>query len=112
MKPHKLLSLQLPVWDSNYSDEMLEYFVKSAASYMRALDSVLAFHFPDADERAKNNFKIQCSIYCNAIYETQNLPLSQMKAMEEHAYFSTIPGPQIICIDGLMLLSAILESHA
>ena len=62
MKPHKLLSLQLPVWDSNYSDEMLEYFVKSSASYMRALDSVLAFHFPDADERAKNNFKIQCSI--------------------------------------------------
>ena len=57
-----MLSLQLPVWDSNYSDEMLEYFVKSSASYMRALDSVLAFHFPDADERAKNNFKIQCSI--------------------------------------------------
>ena len=101
MKPHKLLSLQLPVWDSNYSDEMLAYFVKSSASYMRALDSVLAFHFPDADERAKT-ISSSSALYTVMLYETQNLPLSQMKAMEEHAYFSTIPGPQIICRDGLM----------
>ena len=107
----KLLSLQLPVWDRNYSDEMLEYFVQCSASYMRALDSVLAFHFPNTDEREKIIFKIQFSIYCNALYETRNLPYSQMKAMEEHAYFSTIPEPQIICRDGLMLLSAVLESH-
>lgn len=104
----KLLSLQLSVWDHNYSDEMLEYFVKSTAPYMRAIDTVLAFHFPDADEAAKNTFKIQFSLYCNALYEIQNLPKSQMNAMAEHSYFSTIPEPEIICKDGLMLLSAVL----
>ena len=104
----KLLSLQLSVWDRNYSDEMLEYFVKSTAPYMRAIDSVLAFHFPNAGEAAKNTFKIQFSLYCNALYEVQNLPRSQINAMTEHAYFSTIPEPKNICKDGLMLLSAVL----
>lgn len=53
-------------------------------------------------------FKVQYSVYCNALYGIQNLPRSQMKAMEGAA-FSRIPTPQEICRDGLMLLSAVLE---
>lgn len=106
----KLLSLQLSVWDRNYTDEMLEYFVKATEPYMRATDSILSYHFPNADDDAKNTFKIQFSLYCNALYEVQNLPRSQMDAMAEHAYYSSIPEPQAICREGLMLLSAVLES--
>lgn len=104
----KLLSLQLSVWDRKYSDDLIEHFVRSSMPYIHTLDRVLAFQFPQSDESARNMFKVQYSVYCNALYGIQNLPRSQMKDMEGAA-FSRIPTPQEICRDGLMLLSAVLE---
>ena len=89
---------------------MPEYFVKSTGTYMSAIDSVPALHFPDADETAKNTFKLQLSLYRNALYEAQKLLKSKMNAMAEYAAFSTAAEAKTICKDGSMLPSAILES--
>ena len=89
---------------------MPEYFVKSTVPYMSAIDTVPAFLFPDADEPIKNTFKLQVSLYRNALYEAQKLPKSKMNAMAEYACFSPVPEATTICKDGLKVPSAILEA--
>ena len=102
----KLLSLQLSVWDHRYNDDLVKRFVKATQPYMQTMDELLAAQFPDADDAARNGFKLQFSVYCNALYSIEHLPASQMKAMREMGFYSTIPAGEQICREGLMLLSA------
>ena len=104
----KLLSLQLPVWRHEYSDEDLERFVKETLPYQRTLTQVLLRQFPDAGDEARNMFRVQFSVYCNSLYVIEHLPQSQMTAMEEQKVFDSIPKAEDICFEGLMLLSAVM----
>lgn len=104
----KLLSLQLSVWDHRYNDELVERFVKATQPYMQTLNDILAVQFPDADDVARNRFKLQFSVYCNSLYVIEHLPASQMEAMAEMGFYDTIPAGEQICFEGLMLLSAVL----
>ncbi len=105
----KLLSLQLSVWDCRYDDELIKRFVAATQPYMRTLHEILTRQFPNADDAARNTFKLQFSVYCNSLYVVENLPASQMDAMREWNYFGQILSGEQICYEGLMLLSAGLE---
>lgn len=104
----KLLSLQLPVWRHEYSDENLKRFVTESMPYQRTLDAVLLKQFPNATEEARNMFRIQFSVYCNSLYVIEHLPQSQVAAMEDQKVFDNIPKGEDICYEGLMLLSAVM----
>ena len=105
----KLLSLQLPVWRTEYSDESLKRFVDETDSYQKQLRDILLKQFPDASDEQRNMFHIQFSVYCNSLYVIEHLPVSQMAAMEERKVFDNIPKGEAICYEGLLLLSAVME---
>lgn len=102
----KLLSLRLLLWDPNYSDSILRYFVKGAQPFQKAMHEALAFQFPDAGSNDRAMFLIQFSVYCNSLYEAKYLPQSQMDAMREAQTFELTLSAEEICYDGLMKLSA------
>lgn len=104
----KLLSLQLPVWRHEYSDENLKKFVEETAPYHETLKDALIKQFPNATDEQRNMFSIQFSVYCNSLYVIEHLPLSQMAAMEEKKFFNKIPTGEEICYEGLMLLSSVM----
>lgn len=104
----KLLSLQLPVWRHEYSDENWNRFVEESVPYQKTLRDVLVKQFPNATEEARNMFRIQFSVYCNSLYVIEHLPQSQMTAMEEQRIFDSIPKGEDICYEGLLLLSAVM----
>ena len=105
----KLLSLQLPVWRTEYSDESLKRFVDETDPYQKLLRDILLKQFPDATDEQRNMFRIQFSVYCNSLYVIEHLPVSQMAAMEERKVFDSIPKGEDICYEGLLLLSAVME---
>lgn len=105
----KLLSLQLPVWRKEYSDENWKKFVKETAPYQKTLNDVLIKQFPNATDEQRNMFKIQFSVYCNSLYVIEHLPESQMNAMNENNFFDSIPTGKEICYEGLLLLSSVLS---
>lgn len=102
----KLLSQQLSVWDRRYGDELIARFVEGSEPFVRAVDDVLAAQFPDSDAAARNAFKLQFSLYCNAVYVAAGLPESQRAAMDGLGYFDEVPDPEEVTFQGLMLLSA------
>ena len=102
----KLLSLQLPVRDGQYSDAMVQRFVDATVPYAQTLRRVLAFQFPDAHEDARERFMIQLTMYVNTLYVADHLPVRLRQAMEESRYIGRIPDAKKICLEGLLLLSA------
>lgn len=104
----KLLSLQLPVWRHEYSDENLKKFVEETAPYQETLKDVLIKQFPNATNEQRNMFIVQFSVYCNSLYVIEHLPISQMTAMKEKKFFDKIPTGEEICYEGLMLLSSVM----
>ncbi|MBR1701146.1 MAG: TetR/AcrR family transcriptional regulator [Lachnospiraceae bacterium] len=107
----KLLSLQLPVWRHEYSDDNWKKFVEETAPYQETLKSVLIKQFPNATDEQRNMFRIQFSVYCNSLYVIEHLPESQMKAMEKSNFFDSIPKGEDICYEGLILLSAVMSEE-
>ncbi len=107
----KLLSLQLPVWRHEYSDENLSRFVSESLPYQETLKEVLIKQFPNATAEQRNMFRIQFSVYCNSLYVIENLPQGQMVAMEKEKVFDSIPRGEEICCEGLMLLSAVMTDQ-
>lgn len=105
----KLLSLQLPVWRTEYSDENLKKFVEETYPYQKLLKDILIKQFPNATDEERNMFRIQFSVYCNSLYVIGHLPAGQMEAMEEKNVFDSIPGGEDICYRGLLLLSAVMS---
>ena len=106
----KLLSLQLTVWDHRYGDETIEQFEREVQPFFQTLGEILELQFPNASAHERDMFRIQFTVYCNSLYELNNLPRSQMDAMNELNLFGLeIPPAREICYEGLMLLSAVLE---
>ena len=107
----KLVSLQLPIRDGMYSDDMMRRFVEATKPYAAALRDALRIQFPMADEAALNRFMVQLTVYANCLYVAGHMPESLSNAMSAMNYFGKIPDGRTICFDGLMLLSAELEKE-
>ena len=105
----KLLSLQLPVRDGQYSDEMMQRFVAATIPYAKALREALSLHFPEASADDMDRFMVQFSMYVNTLYVAAHLPDSLREALEQADFTGKLPDAKVICCDGLMLLSAALE---
>lgn len=105
----KLLSLQLPVRDGQYSDEMMRRFVAATIPYAKALREALSLQFPEASADDTDRFMVQYSMYVNTLHMAGHLPDSLRDALEQADYTGRIPDAKAICYDGLMLLSAALQ---
>ena len=105
----KLLSLQLSVWEKNFSEDIIVDFQRKVKPFYDALREIVSLQFPDATDKAVDRFRIQFTLYCNSLYALDNLPQCQMQAFEELDLFGEIPTSKQLTYEGLLLLTSDLQ---
>ena len=115
LKRHVLVwlwSLQLSMLDQKYTDKaLIEYFTQAIVPYTQTLDEVLRRQFPDAGDDALHMFGLQFTAYCISLRSLDHLPDAQKESMRDKKN-RAMPSGDIICYQGLMLLTALLEKDA